>query len=49
MKKICSLCQRELTEKDACRFFPEDGTYICIDCLEKNKGEDKEKKKTAQK
>lgn len=49
MKKICSLCQRELTEKDACRFFPEDDTYICIDCLEKNKGEDKEKKKTAQK
>jgi hypothetical protein len=48
MKKICYLCERKLADKDAYQFFPEDDTYICLDCLEKMKAKDK-KKKTAQK
>ena len=36
MEKVCHLCGKQLTEKDKYQFFPEDDSYICIECLNKN-------------
>ncbi|MFH1201578.1 MAG: hypothetical protein V1674_01650 [Candidatus Omnitrophota bacterium] len=35
MEKKCYTCGKELTQDDEYQFFPEDDTYICLDCLGK--------------
>jgi len=36
MEKVCHLCGKQLTEKDEYQFFPEDDSYICVECLNKS-------------
>jgi len=40
---ICDLCGKEKKEEEIYAFYPEDSTYICKECFEKNKNKGEEK------
>ncbi|MCS7180804.1 MAG: hypothetical protein N2589_04620 [bacterium] len=33
----CDLCKKEKKEEEIYAYYPEDGSYICKECFEKNK------------
>jgi len=33
---ICDLCKRKVKKERIYAFYPEDSTYICKDCFDKN-------------
>lgn len=33
----CEICNRQLKLEEIYAFYPEDSTYICKECFEKNK------------
>ncbi len=35
----CDLCGREKNEKEIYAYYPEDSTFICKECFDKNKEE----------
>ncbi|MFN4227753.1 MAG: hypothetical protein ACK4F0_06405 [Candidatus Ratteibacteria bacterium] len=38
----CDLCGKEKEENEIYAFYPEDSTFICKECFEKNKKNKKE-------
>jgi hypothetical protein len=42
---ICDICGKKRKEEEIYAFYPEDSSYICKECFEKNKKENFEKSK----